>query len=267
MVIDSHEHIMVPTEIQLIKMKEAGINKAVLFCTAPHPEKANTLDELKTEMSALYKILSGVNTKEENMKRIENSIKELVNVLKQYPDKFYGFGSVPIDLSLADTVEWIEKKIILNGLKGVGEFTLGTDEQIEKLEYVFQALEKTRPLPIWIHTFNPVVLSGVRVVMRLTKEHPHIPVIFGHMGGYHWMEVIEFAKSVHNAYIDLSAAFSTLAVRMAVTELPDKCLFGSDAPYGTPMLSKQMIEYICESSAVRENILGRNILRLIGEEN
>lgn len=56
--------------------------------------------------------------------------------------------------------------------------------------------------------------------MDLTKKHPKIPVIFGHMGGYHWMEVVEFAKTVSNAYLDLSAAFSTLAVRIAVRELP-----------------------------------------------
>jgi len=78
------------------------------------------------------------------------------------------------------------------------------------------------------------------------------------------MEVVEFAKTASNAYLDLSAAFSTLAVRSAVRELPLRCLYGSNAPYGEPLLGRQMIEYASPSGAVREQILGENILRLIG---
>lgn len=39
MIIDSHEHMMLPTEMQLQMMDAAGIDKTILFCTAPHPEK------------------------------------------------------------------------------------------------------------------------------------------------------------------------------------------------------------------------------------
>ena len=56
MVIDSHEHIMFPVKMQLDKMDAAGVDKTVLFCTAPHPEKAGTLSELEAEMAALNKI-------------------------------------------------------------------------------------------------------------------------------------------------------------------------------------------------------------------
>ena len=74
MVIDSHEHIMFPTKIQLDRMDAAGVDKAILFCSAPHPEKAGNLNELETEMNALYKILAGANKKEDNMKRLEKNI-------------------------------------------------------------------------------------------------------------------------------------------------------------------------------------------------
>ena len=36
MVIDSHEHIMFPIKMQLDKMDAAGVDKTILFCTAPH---------------------------------------------------------------------------------------------------------------------------------------------------------------------------------------------------------------------------------------
>lgn len=47
MIIDSHEHIMFPVKMQLDKMDMAGVDKTVLFCTAPHPERAGTLNELE----------------------------------------------------------------------------------------------------------------------------------------------------------------------------------------------------------------------------
>jgi uncharacterized protein len=265
MIIDSHEHLMLPTEMQIKKLEKAGVDKAILFCTAPHPEKASTLEELKKEMGVLYKILAGSNSKEDDLKRMRNNIQDLIEVIKKYPDKFYGFGSVPLELSLEETRNWINTYIVYNGLIGVGEFTPGSDEQIKQLETIFQALEKFPELPIWIHTFNPVSLNGIKILMEITKKHPKISVIFGHMGGYHWLDVIEFAKTVSNVYLDLSAAFSTLAVRMAVTELPNNCLFSSDAPYGEPLLSKQLVEYVSPSAEIKDKILGENILKLIKE--
>ena len=61
------------------------------------------------------------------------------------------------------------------------------------------------------------------------------------MGGYNWMEVTDFVKNMPNVYIDLSVTFSTLALKMIITEVPDKCLFSSDAPYGDSFLKKQTI--------------------------
>ena len=79
MVIDSHEHIMFPTKVQLDKMDAAGVDKAILFCSAPHPEKASNLNELETEMNTLYKILAGTNSKEDNMKRLEKYFRDYHN--------------------------------------------------------------------------------------------------------------------------------------------------------------------------------------------
>ena len=267
MIIDSHEHLMFPTEVQIKKMDEAGVDKTILFGTAPHPERAVTFSDLKNEMGALYRILAGSTTREANIQRMKDNISEVVQVIHEYPDRFYGFGSVPLELSLEDTVDWIKKQIVSNGLKGVGEFTPGSDEQIKQLETIFKALESFPYLPIWVHTFNPVTSNGIKYLMELTQKYPTVPVIYGHMGGYHWMDVIDFAKTVQNAYIDLSAAFSTLAARMAVTELPEKCLYSSDAPYGEPLLGKQLIEFVSPSNEISEKILGGNILKLIGEDN
>lgn len=263
MIIDSHEHLMFPTEYQIQKLDEAGIDKAILFCTTPHPERANTYQELKDEMNSLYKVLSGDNSKKSNLEQFENNINDLSEIIKKHPERFLGFGAVPLEMSLDKTIGYIEKHIISNGFKGIGEFTPGSKDQISQLEVIFQALNNFPQLPVWIHTFNPVSEDALKSLMDLTQKYPNVTVIYGHMGGYHWMDVVDFAKTVPNAYIDLSAAFSTLAVRMAITELPDKCIFSSDAPYGEPLLSKQLIEFVSPSKEITDKILGENILKIL----
>ena len=42
------------------------------------------------------------------------------------------------------------------------------------------------------------------------QQEPAVPVIFGHMGGSNWMDVIAFAKEHGQAYLDLSAAILLL---------------------------------------------------------
>ena len=263
MVIDSHEHIMFLVKMQLDKMDEAGVDKTVLFCTAPHPEKAGTLSELEVEMAALNKILAGSNTKEDNISRLKKNIAEVVEAVRTYPDRFLGFGAVPLGMELEETEKWIDTQITSNALYGIGEFTPGSEQQIMQLETVFQALKNTRIYPVWVHTFHPVTIDGIKCLMSLCEKYPGIPVIFGHLGGSNWMDVIAFAKEQGNVYLDLSAAFTPLSVKTALTEMPERCLFGSDAPFGEPKLCRQLIEFVSPATSVTELALGGNIERLL----
>lgn len=263
MIIDSHEHIMLPTKKQLEKMDVAGIDKTILFCSAPHPEKAHTLNELETEMNSLYKVLAGENKKEDNIKRLSKNISDLIKVINEYPNRFLGFGSVPLGMTLNETQDWIDTQITANSLYGIGEFTPGNEQQIMQLDTVFQALRYTKVYPVWVHTFNPVTMNGIKVLMGLCEKYPEIPIIFGHLGGTNWIEVIRFAQSHDNVYLDLSAAFASIATKMALIEMPEKCLFSSDAPYGEPYLYRQLIEFVSPSKETAKLALGGNISRLL----
>lgn len=263
MIIDSHEHMMLPTEMQLKMMDEAGVDKTILFCSAPHPEKACSLNEIEEEMTALYKVLSGDNSKEANIIRQKKNINDIVTVIKKYPDRFLGFGSVPLGMSLTETKDWINDCIVSNSLLGVGEFTPGNEQQILQLDTVFQAIETTVILPVWVHTFAPVTMKGIRILMGLCEKYPKIPIIFGHLGGTNWIEVIKFAKTHNNVYLDLSAAFASIATKMALIELPEKCLFSSDAPYGEPYLYRELIEFVSPSKEITDLALGDNIRKLL----
>ncbi len=263
MIIDSHEHIMFPVKMQLDKMDMAGVDKTVLFCTAPHPERASTLNELEMEMESLNKILAGSNSREDNITRMKNNILEVVKSVKEYPNRFLGFGSVPLGMELRETEEWIDMLVTANSLYGVGEFTPGSEQQMKQLDILFQALRNTKIYPVWIHTFHPVTMDGIKILMSLCEKYPDIPVIFGHLGGTNWMDVIRFAKGHNNVYLDLSAAFSSLATKIALTELPERCLYSSDAPYGEPYLYRQLIEFVASDKRTVEMALGENISRLL----
>ena len=80
------------------------------------------------------------------------------------------------------------------------------------------------------------------------------------------MEVTDFVKNMPNSYIDLSATFSTLALKMIIIEktVTDKYLFSSDAPYGDSFLNKQTIEYLSPSKKISDKVLGENIIKLLG---
>lgn len=265
MILDSHEHVMLPTDLQLQKMKEAGVDKAILFATTPHVEKAKsaTLQDIGREMQALYRLLGGGYPLQKRIEQMKDTIAELQQAIAAEPGKFLGFGAVPLGLSNLETSEWLERTIVQNGFRGVGEFTPGSEPQVEQLRAVFRAVSDYPEFPVWVHTFDPVMRSGLQILMRLCEEHPAVPVIFGHMGGYNWMDVIAFAKEQPNVYLDLSASFTPLSVKTALTEAPERCLFGSDAPFGEPKLTRQLIEFVSPSAAVTDMALGENAARLL----
>lgn len=265
MIIDSHEHVMLPATMQIEKLNQAGVDKAILFTTVPHVEKAksSTLKEIDGEMQTLYQLLNGSYTPQERMEQMKNTIMELLQAISAAPERFYGFGAVPPGLSYKDTSTWIETYVISNAFKGIGEFTPGSEAQTEQLCTVFQAASSYPSLPLWIHTFHPVTLNGIKILMNLCQNYPTVPVIFGHMGGSNWMDVISFAKDHKNVYLDLSAVFTPLSVKTALTEVPERCLFSSDAPFGEPRLSRELIEFVSPSADVTKMALGDNIADLL----
>ena len=166
-------------------------------------------------------------------------------------------------VELEETEKWMDTQITSNSLYGIGEFTPGSEQQIKQLEMIFQALMATKIYPVWVHTFHPVTVDGIKLLMSLCEQYPGIPVIFGHLGGSNWMDVIKFAKGHENVYLDLSAAFASIATKMALVELPERCLYSSDAPYGEPYLYRQLIEFVSPNKTTAKMALGENIEKLL----
>jgi predicted TIM-barrel fold metal-dependent hydrolase len=264
MIIDSHAHVILPVADHLSLMDEAGVDRTVLFVTTPHPEKATDLVSFAREYQELQRILAGQRSAAEQYQRMTALTRELVEVVCAHPDRFYGFGTVPLQLSPEATRRWVETEVVAHRLRGLGEFS-PMPGMMHQLEPVFGAAADFGNLPVWVHTFHPCGSDDITMLLDLARKHPSVPVIAGHLGGYHWLATLQAAREIPNVYLDLSAAFSVFPPRLAMQELPERTLFASDAPYGDPLLARQMVERLSPDPAVTELVLGGNMRRLLNE--
>lgn len=260
MIIDSHAHVILPVEQHLALMESAGVERTVLFSTRVHPERAVDLEAFEREMTTLFAIING--QKDNGLEPAKGAIQEQIQVLRTHPSRFIGFGWVPVGLSYDDTANWIQTYVITPGMRGMGEFTLAPG-QIGLLGPIFALSSEAGNLPLWVHTFEPLKLDDIRALVALSKRYSGVPVILGHLGGLHWMETIKLAKECPQAYLDLSAVYTTLAPTLAIRELPERTLFSSDAPNGNPLVARTMVEQITQDSSVRALVLGETIARLV----
>lgn len=259
MVIDSHAHVVLPKERQIDMMNQAGIDRTILFATSIHPETTQNLEEFSIELKRLYDILNG--RKNPVQERIE-SITELAQIIKSTPEKYIGFGPIPLGLSYEENLEWINKYILANKFKGIGELAPGTG-QVGKLEPLFQASHESGDLPLWVHTFFPLDFADISELLLLAKRYSTVPLIVGHLGGINWLETLKAVRSLSNVYLDLSATFTTIAPSFAIQEYPERTLFSSDAPYASPLAARTILEQIVPDKQVLSQVLGGNIAQLL----
>ncbi|MGL5437245.1 MAG: amidohydrolase family protein [Lachnospiraceae bacterium] len=261
MIIDGHSHVILPTENHIELMDNAGVDKTILFYTSVHPETASDFSDLRKEMQLLNEIIGGKTNAAANARRI--GVMQQKEAINLHPTRFIGFGSVPLTLETEKEIcEYVEKEVINNGYVGLGEFTLPSGSA-KLLAPIFKVSASFGNLPLWIHAFNPLVLQDIKEIAKFAKEYPSVPVILGHLGGSNWLEAIELVKSIPNLYLDISAYFSTLVLRMAINELPTKCIWGVDMPYGDLQLSLDAVRKLSNDQAITEAVLGENIASLL----
>jgi uncharacterized protein len=260
MIIDGHSHVTLPIQEHIKTMDTIGIDKTVLFSTTFHPEKSTNFTEIKTSMEFLSDLLTG--KKGSMVKARQKSVTELVKAIKQYPDRYIGFGAVPVGLDLNATLQYVNDVIWQNHLAGMGEFTLGSN-QTHLLKNIFYASQEFNHLPIWVHAFFPLTLQDIKNIAEFAKSNPLTPVILGHLGGTSWLATIDLVKEVPNLYLDTSAYYSTLVLGVVINEVPTKCLFGVDRPFGDLQLSKDAILRYAKTSKVANAVLGENMSRLL----
>lgn len=182
--------------------------------------------------------------------------------IARYPDRYIGFGAVPIGLDLQETLQYVSDVICKNGLTGMGEFTPGSG-QIHLMRNIFCASLEFNNLPVWVHAFFPLTIQDINEIAALALDYPNTPVILGHLGGCNWLETIKLVKEIPDLYLDTSAYYSTFVLSTVINEVPHKCLFGVDRPFGDLQISKDTILRMANTTEIADAVLGGNIARLL----
>jgi predicted TIM-barrel fold metal-dependent hydrolase len=250
MILDAHSHVHDPLDAHLSALDDAGVDRTVLFPTRAHPERATDLDSLRCEMGVLGRALAGGSGDD----GFALAMGELDEALAAHPDRFVGFGSVPLGRPDAETAARVEREVTGRGLYGIGELTLPPD----------RAADDHAGLPVVVHGFAPTTAADLRTLAQLAARYPKVPLVISQLAGAHWMEAIELARAVPSLHLELSTANIVFAVRLAIHELPTRTLFGSDAPYGDPVVARTTVERVTSPGEVRDRVLGGNLAELLG---
>ncbi|MEU8582006.1 amidohydrolase family protein [Streptomyces abikoensis] len=260
MIIDAHSHVHDPVADHVALLDEAGVDRAVLFPTRPHPERATDLAGLRREMAVLHRALEGTGNGAGSFARAQQ---ELDAALAAHPDRFIGFGSVRLDAAPDDIAEAVVRDVVDRGLHGIGELT-PPPGGAATVEPVLRAAHDHGGLPVVVHGSAPTTEPDLHTLAQLSARYPSVPLVVSQVGGQHWMTAIELVRDTPNMYLELSTANIVFALRLAIREIPERTLFGSDAPYGDPVLARAMVERVTPSGEVRERVLGGNAAQLLG---
>lgn len=260
MIIDAHGHVHDPVEKHIALLDDAGVDRTVLFGTRPHPERATDLESLRREMAALDEAIGG---KANGVDSHRTAWRELDEALDAHPDRFIGFRSVPLDLEPHRIAEMVDRDVVGRGSRGIGELT-PPPGRADLVEPVMRAASDHHKLPVVIHGFAPTTAQDLRTLAQLAVAYPSVPLVISQLGGLNWMDAIELVRATPSMFLELSTASVVFAVRLAIKEIPDRTLFGSDAPYGDPALARATVERVTSPGELRDQVLGGTAARLLG---
>ena len=259
MIIDAHSHVHDPVHTHIALLDEAGVDRAVLFATRPHPERAGDLASYRREMSVLADAMGGHLSGSDGYR---TAWQELDAALAAHPDRFVGFRSVRLDLPAEQIAEDVEREVVGRGFRGIGELT-PPPGQASRIEPVLRAAADHGRLPVVVHGAAPTTEGDLATLAGLARRYPTVPLVISQLGGAHWLTAIELVRDAPNMFLELSTANIIFAIRLAITEVPDRTMFGSDAPYGDPALSRVTIERLTRPGALRDRVLGDTLAELL----
>jgi predicted TIM-barrel fold metal-dependent hydrolase len=132
------------------------------------------------------------------------------------------------------------------------------------LPALFEVADRHR-IPVLIHTQEGPLMNAAGF-LDLAQNFPKVPVILYHFGGPNSVPV---AKRAPNMYLETSSAYQTHIVGAVRALGPERIIYGSDAPFSSPVPEIMKITTIPEtflSKKAKQMILGDNLARLFNIE-
>jgi uncharacterized protein len=187
----------------------------------------------------------------------------VVAAIERYPDKFMGWIFINPAFD-SDPISEIERWSSNPAMVGVKAHPFWHRYNTELLDSA-AAWCRDNGYPLLIHLG---CRGGSGDYRRLPDKYPGLKVLYAHAGIPYYRKLWAYIRDKKDVYIDLSSPYlNKELVRTAVDTLgADKCLYGTDGPYGVQPLGddydygwiKGWIESLPLSDAEREKIFSEN---------
>jgi len=289
MIIDCHMHYdpeMFPADRMLAAMESNGIDKTALIATMVEPFSlmgrsnkmagdfmrasllhANALGQLvyqSTLSQKGYFVLLG--KKYRIYDEPDNSV--VAKVIEEHPDKFVGwiFINPAVD---NDAISEIEKWSSIPGMVGVKAHPFWHRYAVEMLDSA-AGWCREHGYPLLIHLGSR---GGSGDYRRLPEKYPGLKVLYAHAGIPYYQKLWAYIKDKKDVYVDLSSPYLNEKLIGTTVDFlgPDKCLYGTDGPYGAQAvgddfdygLIKGWVETLPLSDKALEKIFSENFEAII----
>jgi hypothetical protein len=172
---------------------------------------------------------------------------------------------VPLSMPDERLLDMVAKAARTPRIVGLGELTppAGQGALIEPVVRAAAEVATGAPLPVLTHGFAPNTDDDLRAYGDVARRYPSVPLIIGAFGGLNSMLAIEIALAHRNVFLDLSSALQVFLVGVALRELPEQCLFGSNTPYGDVRAARVTVEAASHDRGVLDRALRENAAELL----
>ncbi len=286
MIIDSHAHFdprMLALPDLLSKMDAAGIDKVALIPAMcdPIPETPELLlaaarKLMDSKARPLAEAIHRMTLTRDGDLRLGGEVFRIypqpendpvVDAVRAHPDRFLGWIFLNPSRD-PDVLETLERYRALPGMIGVKLHPHWHDYRTDLLFPLLARVEELG-LPALVH-FG----FGPRGDFRaLAERYPKLPIIAAHAGFPFYRDLWKHGPSLPNLFVDLSSPYIDEGLaRRAVEALgPERCLYGTDAPFGFHDARgtydygaiRRWVERMPVDSGARERIFAGNFLELL----
>jgi len=296
-IVDVHIHPfpLLTEDHVLTELKNAGVEIGVLLALDVDPnnlDRPHVKEMISNRLLDMYfwdakKVMEELRTFLE-VARTENDT--VASIVKKYPDRFVGFGSIDLSKSQAYVEEKIKEidRLNLKGIKLIPTLQFFNPvEARKKVERVFEFCERKEKIVMYHTGCDPYVWeephfsqdANPMYLESIVEDFDGVKVIVAHMGCYSsrmpgiWMdEALELGRNHENVWFDVAAVTYVVTRENFVQKIRktvgmDRVLFGSDYPAVQGVSIKMMVDDVKESRYLteieKEKILGLNAIELL----
>lgn len=195
----------------------------------------------------------------------EQSNEFIAAEVKKFPSRLVGVARVNPNYGRR-AVEMLEYAFTNLGLRALKlhpmcEFFYPNHQYLPAL---FEVAERHKA-PVLIHTQEGPLMNAAGF-LDLAQNFPKVPIVLYHFGG---PNAVPVAKRASNIYLETSFSYQTHILGAARALGPERIIYGSDAPFNSPVPEVMKITTIPDTFLSREAkqmILGGNLARLFNVE-